>query len=380
MQFLDNIIKDIGKEDNDICGIVYAHDFNGKPVNNGILQQFDKQRSRGVEGFGLFDGDYQNIVKESKEDSILKWLVKYDSSMILFHHRRPTSTINVKRAAHPFSTKDYFGDTQYILVHNGMIWNSDDLFDEHIKEGIQYQSLLQDGTFNDSEALLWDMALYLEGKQDKLNVEGGIAFICIKKVKGKLTKMFFGRNSNPLNMKLDKNGISLSSEGEGEPIESNNLYIFNYDNNKVSKMELEIPSYLNKKTYTDSNYSSWKSQNTGWKYDVQSGWDFNKVLTYNEKNEPVFISNFPEDDDLELFKPTDSKVNAEVITLLSQAQGKFETAYWIAEAEYEDLMEDGYSDWSRICLLEEVMEALCSDPEWITENSVSSMWEALWKN
>lgn len=357
-----------------MCGIVYAHDFNGKPVNNGILQQFDKQRSRGVEGFGLFDGDYQNIVKESKEDSILKWLVKYDSSMILFHHRRPTSTINVKRAAHPFSTKDYFGDTQYILVHNGMIWNSDDLFDEHIKEGIQYQSLLQDGTFNDSEALLWDLALFLEGKQEKLNVEGGIAFICIKKVKGKLTKMFFGRNSNPLNMYMDKGGITLSSEGKGDPILRDNLYIFNYDTQKVSNFELEIPSYTSKSNNTCSTY-----QYTDSNYDWKNGWKFNEVLTYDRDGNPTFLDNyFPEEDDLELFTPEQSKVNAEFYNLLCQAHGNFETAYLIAEDEYEDLLETS-NDWARIRLLEEVMEAICCDKEYEDKKSVSSMWESLWK-
>lgn len=359
-----------------MCGIVYAHDFSGNPVNNGILQQFDKQRSRGVEGFGLFDGEYQNIIKESKEDSILKWLVKYDSSMILFHHRRPTSTINVKRAAHPFSTKEYFGDTQYILVHNGMIWNSDDLFDEHIKEGIEYQSLLQDGTFNDSEALLWDVALFLEGKQEKLNVAGGIAFICIKKVKGKLTKMFFGRNTNPLNMYMDKGGITLSSEGKGDPIERDNLYIFNYDNQKVSKMELEIPTYT--KTYTNvCNTNQYTDSNYDWK----SGWKFNEVLSYDKDGNPTFTGDnwYDDDDELELFTPEQSKVNAEVYTLLSTAYGNFETAYMIAEDEYEELMETS-NDWGRIRLLEDVMEALCADPEYQDEKSVSSMWEAIWKS
>ena len=93
-----------------MCGIVYAEDFNGNPVNNSIMQIFDKQRHRGTQGFGLFDGQEMNMVHETKEDSILKWLVKYDSNQLLFHHRNPTSTINVKRAAHPFSTKKYFGD------------------------------------------------------------------------------------------------------------------------------------------------------------------------------------------------------------------------------------------------------------------------------
>src|SRR5258708_5853048 len=104
-----------------MCGIIYSHNFEGLPVNNDVLQQYDKQKTRGQQGFGIFDGQKMNMIHAAKEDKILKWLCRYDSNLLLMHHRFPTSTINVKRAAHPFSTKKYLGDTQYILVHNGSI-------------------------------------------------------------------------------------------------------------------------------------------------------------------------------------------------------------------------------------------------------------------
>lgn len=173
----------------------------------------------------------------------MRWLVKYDSSLILFHHRYPTSTINVKRAAHPFSTKSYFGNDQYILVHNGHISNSRELRAKHKEMGIKYQSKLKDGSFNDSEALLWDLALVLQGKQSELEARGGIAFICLQLKKGKVVKMHFGRNNNPLNIFRDNNTLKLSSEGEGKPIDPQELYSFNLKAKRLTTRYFRIPAY-----------------------------------------------------------------------------------------------------------------------------------------
>lgn len=216
------------------------------------MQLFDKQRSRGLQGFGLFDGQEMNIVRETKEDSILKWLCKYDSNLILFHHRMPTSTDNVKKAAHPFSTHTYFGKHQYILVHNGHIGNAKELKVEHEKLGIKYKSITHDGRFNDSEALLWDLALVLEGKKKELKAGGGIAFICIRLKDGKLDRMYFGRNYNPLNMVNDGKQFRLSSAGPGEPITRDRLYTYNYKTKKTFDIEFTVPY----STYDYSDYSS----------------------------------------------------------------------------------------------------------------------------
>lgn len=221
------------------------------------------------------------MVHASKEDAILKWLVKYDSNLLLMHHRFPTSTINVKRAAHPFSTKKYFGKTEYILVHNGHISNSDDLFCDHQELGINYHSLLQDLTFNDSEALLWDFALYMEGQQKELTARGGIAFICLKLVKGKLEKMYFARNTSPLKMLRTKEGISLASELEGgEDIDSNTLYAWNYKLKRLTSRKLTIPSYAYTKNYQPSTTIGFKPGSYGqnsYAYDscncVDVGWE-----------------------------------------------------------------------------------------------------------
>lgn len=248
-----------------MCGIVGAFSFTDDPVNGVILKQFDKQRNRGTQGFGLFDYDYKNIVRATKEESIVKWLAKYPSTNILFHHRLPTSTANVKSAAHPFSTKDFF-KTNYVLVHNGVIGNDLDLKTEHDKLGIVYQSTQQDGTFNDSEALLWDVALYLEGKQPKLKVEGSVAFVCIALGKGnKHDRMYFARNTSPLRLfKDDVAGIMLSSEGKGESVDPDTLYCFDYVNHQLSTKDCEILTgwerYQASQPYNSRGYESGRAQ------------------------------------------------------------------------------------------------------------------------
>lgn len=366
-----------------MCGIVYEHNFLGKPINNGILQTFDNQRHRGTEGFGLFDGQETHMVHATKEDNILKWLVKYDSNLILFHHRNPTSTINVKRASHPFSTKDYFGKTQYILVHNGHISNSKDLYKEHLEKGITYKSLLDDGTFNDSESLLWDLSLYLEGKQDKLTVTGGIAFVCLKLVNKKLVNMYFGRNSNPLNLLRTKDGLSLSSEGEGEAIESNMLYTYGYKSNYLTSKKLEIPQW--RTVEHNSADSDW-----GFRYGTYTPIKYIPA-TYEDdddyvKNNQCYTS-YPDDfeDELEFqrynYVPTDKDVQDTLFDYLIRAKGVFETAYWLAETDYCDTMELDFMDCDDIqksILLEHVLEAIEIHPEYTSETAVSKEWRAIW--
>lgn len=155
----------------------------------------------------------------------------------------PTSTPNVREGCHPYSTKDYF-ENNYILVHNGVVRNTETLQAEHKKLGIDYVSLQETGRFNDSEALAYDIARYLEGEKTYITAAGSIAFIAIKRDKaGKPMTLFFGRNNgNPLRMKKTKFSLTLSSEGEGELIEANYIYSFSYDTYELTRRECTIPS------------------------------------------------------------------------------------------------------------------------------------------
>lgn len=395
-----------------MCGIVYAHSFEGKPVNNGILQQYDKQKHRGQQGFGIFDGQGMHMVHAAKEERILNWLVKYDSNLLLMHHRFPTSTINVKKAAHPFSTKSYFGKNEYILVHNGSIRNTDELYEAHYKQGIRYQSLLPDKTYNDSECLLWDFALFMEGKQKELKAKGAIAFICLEKKDDKLVKMHFGRNNNPLNLNRGKEGITLSSEGEGEPIEQDTLYTWNYKLSRLTKRTVIIPSgwaTTGPYTYTGGyrGHEYYRSPNWGrnddgyWDDEDDSSAAGNWLPAETKKRFSNFLhgnrESYVQDQDTKIYLPalTDSKQEAEdyksigeyisdeqeisntMLQYLTEAHGHFEQAYWEAELDYMDSIEN--NDVELQMLLEEVMERISSDPDNVNTNSISQEWESLWQ-
>lgn len=378
-----------------MCGIVYAHDLEGNPVNNLVLNQFDAQRTRGTEGFGLFDGKKRHLVRAAKEEKILKWFTKFDSNMILFHHRYPTSTINVKRAAHPFTTKNYFGDTQYVLVHNGSVKNAKELRREHEEMGIEYYSVLQDGTFNDSEALLWDIALTLEGKQKEMKAYGGIAFICMKLTNDEVDKLYFARNYNPLNMLRTKESIVLSSEGEGDAITPHTLYTYNYSLNRLTKKEFDIASYAENyssgysskyggynaygapylSTYNDNYDDDWDSYNEWWNNRIAGDTarrtveknmlqlagvieddgrpDFDDdlsnddiVLEFTEEEAKNVIYTYDMDGAVngyylnvdDYFFDIDNEAQNLVWSYIMKAKGKFDNAYWLIENYYDLLL------------------------------------------
>lgn len=346
-----------------MCGIVYAHDFKGKPVNNGILDQFDRQRSRGVQGFGVYDGQYNNLVRTEEEDDMLDWLCKYDSSLLLFHHRFPTSTANKKRAAHPFTTKKHFKGVEYILVHNGHIQNAWKLKSDHEKLGIEYYSVLSDGKFNDSEALLWDVALYLEGKQQKLESIGAIAFVCIKLVKGKLDKLYFGRNNNPLNMFKAKEGLMLSSQGVGEPIEPYHLYTWNYKLKRLTSKWLDMPTSYPVTVVPYQAPYSWDK------------WDDEKEADRYAISDEEFEERYS----LPLAQDEKQEATSLMLKYLMAQKGNFELAYLEMEYDYQQVLEDseGYDDYRAIRIIEAAMEQLVRDPEYIDNRAISSMYTQL---
>ncbi len=227
-----------------MCGLVYGVSFKNKPINRQIAEQYESQKTRGRQGFGVFDGTHNNLIRKTKEEDILKWLSRYKSTDILFHHRLPTSTDNVKNACHPFSTQEFF-ETNYVLIHNGSVRNAAELRKVHEKAGIQYYSIQADARFNDSEALTWDVARYLEGEQEALESYGGIAFICIAIKDGK-KKVHFARNTSPLFMQVSRKRLFLAStQGIArDEVKSHTLYTFDFETKKLTQKPLYIKSYV----------------------------------------------------------------------------------------------------------------------------------------
>lgn len=211
----------------------------------------------------MFDGQHRKMFKSAKEEEIINYLCEHDSDLLMFHHRYPTSTINVAQAAHPLRTRNYFGNTEYIMVHNGIIRNPNALFPRHSDIGIEYQTLLQDLTFNDSESLLWDLALTLEGKQKEMRAYGDMAFIMIKLVNGKLKKMYAGRNLRPLKMYKSHESIAISSEGEGVMLPPDMLTMFDYNTRKFTMNKMEFRQYKKGEYKSGVTYKSTGVRNSG---------------------------------------------------------------------------------------------------------------------
>lgn len=226
-----------------MCGIVYHKSFQGKAAFPTIIKRFKAQRGRGVNGFGFYTPENNRLTHNTREGRILRLLKRGEESEILFHHRWPTSTENVRNSCHPFSTKSYF-EHNYVVVHNGVLYNEHALKREHEEMGIKYISEQLNGRFNDSEALTYDIARYLEGQTDALSARGSIAFIAVQRDKeGKALRLFFARNwGSPLKMKKTELSLTISSEGEGDIVPPDTLYCFNYDTKELSKRDCDIPS------------------------------------------------------------------------------------------------------------------------------------------
>jgi hypothetical protein len=242
-----------------MCGIVACFDFRGIDVGQTIYQQFKNQRARGTDGFGWYLPDEKVIYRNPDERTAIRRLKRVRTNSMIFHHRMPSSTRNVYRGCHPYSTKanEKLFKRRYILVHNGIIRNSHSLKHDHELLGIKYVSEMERPSqyshgsvireFNDSEALLYDIALYLDGKQELPEAYGSNAFICLETNKrGRPVKLHFGRNdSNPLNMYYRPGKrLMLSSSGKGKPIDPDTLYTFDYEKRTLSQTPVEFLSTI----------------------------------------------------------------------------------------------------------------------------------------
>lgn len=355
-----------------MCGLVYAKSTKpGHSVNKAVISAFNHQRSRGTEGFGLYDGQYKHIIKSTTEKNIKKFLLRKPSTEILFHHRNPTSTPNVKNAAHPFSTKKMFGKTEYILIHNGIIYNADALAEKHAEFGVVYSSSQPSGKFNDSEALLWEFALWMEGWIDKMEAYGSIAFICIEKTNGEPDRLHYFRNlSNPLYVEKTKKRFMLRSQivpgSSGVLVSPGTLFSVDYDTGEMKQKELELTNYRNVSGVNNSSVE--KSYHNP-----------------HEDNENVYADIIAEAEgemareeaQLALLQNTtvfETDLKNKCADYLETANGYYELAYGMLQEDIEKtqaILNRDYDihDWYDIELMKGAMAILIVDPFWDKEDA-----------
>lgn len=235
-----------------MCGILVAINTNqGKikalPVNEWILNQYEDQVDRGTEGFGIIMIDDKNKTTIKRATEPLKFLLDlnlYESTKIIAHHRHPTSTDNKIKQTHPIKVSNGSLKYDYLIVHNGVIYNDKEIKAEHEKLGFVYETQEKEtGKFNDSEAVAIETARLIEKQIDKIKTRGSMAIVALQidKTTKTATHLFFFRKTSPLNISKTRGKLRLSSEGEGNPIKENILYDCNIDGDmELKKREIKF--------------------------------------------------------------------------------------------------------------------------------------------
>lgn len=221
------MMKMITKTTNNMCGLIA---FLGRPETKNatkiLLDQYEMQSGRGKQGFGLIEVNKNtfNVKRSMGEARAIHDISLSPAKIMLFHHRYPTSTGNVHDQTHPMVISNEELSFDWLIMHNGVISNDDELKKIHESIGYQYrtetiESYQYSGTtwsrFNDSEAFAIEVARFLEGKSDVIGIHGSAAFIALKvnKTTQKPLSIIVGRNGkNPLDMELTEDGILIASD------------------------------------------------------------------------------------------------------------------------------------------------------------------------
>lgn len=210
-----------------MCGIIafIPKDNKSKQTGKHIIEQYQRQHSRGSQGFGLLEitKDTFNIERATEPTKALMDARFSEATIHAFHHRYPTSTDNDMEQTHPFHISHDELKHDYIVLHNGVIGNAKELMKVHTEEyGYKYQTfetvngeIKAHARFNDSEALAIEVARCFEGLDVQINATGSIAFIAIKvnKVTQQPLEMIWSRNADrPLEVVETNAGLLIASE------------------------------------------------------------------------------------------------------------------------------------------------------------------------
>ncbi len=256
-----------------MCGIIYIKKKNkflsSAKLNELLIGAYDNQSHRGSDGFGFVARDVYNTVHYKRATTlsdIKKELEKINIVEILFHHRYPTSTVNLEETAHPFLISDSRLKYDYYFVHNGSISNADkikEVIDKHyiqvmsevrttrtVKNIVDNQIELVDYetelTYNDSEVLGIELALYNEGIIREVTSVGNatVFLIAVDKNSCDFVSLSFGRNEGrPLVCSRNDNYIMLSSESKDnniEQVEPNVYWKYDYTTDTMEQSKFPV--------------------------------------------------------------------------------------------------------------------------------------------
>jgi predicted glutamine amidotransferase len=281
-----------------MCGLIGAFNYkeNKESVNEWVQNKLQDQLKRGKDGFGIIFIDDKNEIKLERATDLVKPIIDlkmHESRSIIMHHRTPTSTNNLISQTHPILVDNKDLKNIYLVIHNGIVINEDELKKKHEEMGFKYNTEClktnyyqkEEMGFNDSECVAIEVALVAEGKKDEIDTEGSIAFIAleINKKTNKATRVIYGRNDggSPLKMSQTRNQIRLNSEGGGQDVIPNKFNWFDLKEFKIKSKDIKFK----KREYKPTTNASWQSKpQTETYYDDDETCMYPKRSHYNKKN------------------------------------------------------------------------------------------------
>lgn len=321
-----------------MCGIIGAINLKKDTkltVNDWCINTFEDQHKRGMQGFGIAGLTPENKIKVLRATEPTKFMYdihNFQSRMLLVHHRIPTSTENKLSQTHPIAVFNKNLLFKYLVIHNGIISNDDDLFKIHKEEGFDYttyykkQSALNytSDEFNDSESLAIELAIIIDGlKKNKENLQlrtqGGAAFIVMQLSNEMMPlNLYWGKNSyNPLHIAVSQTSIRMASESKGEMIKDNVLYSQSLTEEMVNIKELAliIPERA-KSTTIGFNYPI-PIKTTNAKKEVEKNWEEEESW---EKYQSRQDTKMPAEDEDDTYEPTETEIEEMINDTVDEAQ------------------------------------------------------------
>jgi len=357
-----------GSPSKPMCGIIFGATLNKRSVADFILNQYEDQQSRGSRGFGVALEDEKGAIKILRSTEPLKFFFDVQTEgknapLILAHHRQPTSSENKCSQTHPILVDHKSFKFRWLIVHNGVISNKDELKKNHDELGFPYTTVRQKNEtteeFNDSESLAIEVARYLEGKSQIILAEGSAAWIALKvdKNTNKPLGLYFARRSNPLRLSFTNNMLFLASELDiklSNSIDEKKLYSVDLTKKKYEVLEQPIKwkDYVYQNTYSKpSGFGAThhhRSANSSY-YDAQG----DKQLSIDGKRTTKPVRPEDADDDLPGQSYQERFNEIKKRTKIFDRNNYAFYDYYTSSGEFPDLIED-----FRYCYEEEENEIL----------------------
>jgi predicted glutamine amidotransferase len=238
-----------------MCGIIgFIGRTGGEPAQDFIMDQYQEQHARGQKGFGLIRATKDSVIVKRAVEPVkaLLDISRAPESVLIFHHRMPTSTDNTMDQTHPMFISQDDLTHDYYIVHNGVIRNAQEMFKEHTEVlGYTYRTFKDSPSayyhkFNDSESFAIELARVIDGKQDTVRTLGSMAYMGLKvdKKTKRPVSAFWGTNGgNTLTWDETPSGLAIASElAYGYESEKTIYYSITFKDifdKKKNKMHLE---------------------------------------------------------------------------------------------------------------------------------------------